>query len=155
MLEMAQEHQLPEDVIGEELSEIYAMLEGLDLTEQIARLGPPVVTSEHVLPKNECCHFVTPVRFGRRRSDQIGHLELTSGWLKFHGALDMSIVWAEVGDVERCGRDMVVSLSNGRRVLRFSCHAIRETVRAVVVCKYLVNEARGKDAHADAVSASQ
>jgi hypothetical protein len=153
MLEMARELQLHEDLIGDELAEIRASLEGLDLAEQIARHGPPVVASVRPLPGNETCHFATPVRLGRRRSDQVGHLELTSGWLKFHGALDVSIVWAEIADVERAGRDIVVALSPRRRVLRFCCHAIGEGVRGAVVGKYLVNDARMQDAPTDPFSA--
>ena len=153
MLRMARELQLGDDTIGDELTEIRASLEALDLADEIARLGPPVVASVRPLPADDSCHFATPVRLGRRRFDQIGHLELTGSWLKFHGALDVSIVWAEVADVERVGRQIVVSLGARRRVFRFCCHAIGESVRGAVVGKYLVNSARMKEARMDAFSA--
>ena len=153
MLEMAHELLLPEEMISDELAEIRASLDGFDLADEIARHGPPVVASVRALPADESCHFATPVRFGRRRSDQIGHLELTSGWLKFHGALDISIVWAEVATLERSRRDIVVSIRGRRRVLRFCCHAIGEAVRGAAVGKYLLNAARMKDALAGTLSA--
>jgi hypothetical protein len=65
-------------------------------------------------------------------------VELTSSWLKFHGALDMSVVWSEVSSVERDGRDIIVSLLDSRRVLRFCCHSSEEAARGASVAKHLV-----------------
>lgn len=155
MLEVARELQLHEDAISDELTEIRASLDGLDLADHLARNGPPIVASDRPLPRDEWCHFVTAVRFGRRRADQIGHMELTSGWLKFHGALDVSIVWAEIAHVERLGRDILVSLVDSRRVLRFCCHTIGEAVRGAAVANYLVNAARTTEAQTRAVSVSR
>ncbi|MBI4265019.1 MAG: hypothetical protein HY657_11650 [Acidobacteria bacterium] len=146
LLEMARELHLQDDTISAELAEIRASFEALDLADQIARSGLPVVVSLGGLAEGDLCHFVTPVRFGRRRSDQIGHLELTSGWLKFHGALDVSVVWTEVSDVHRADRDIVVALADSRRVLRFCCHAVGEAARGAVVGTYLANAARGREA---------
>src|SRR5262245_66576769 len=87
-------------------------------TELAARLRrgelPKVQAPDPLAPGDEC-HFVTPVRFGRRRADQYGHLVLTSGWLKFRGTIDVSVAWGEVADVQRARRELVVR-SEERRV---------------------------------------
>ena len=99
--------------------------------------GERVVISLDPLPAGERCHFAAPVRFGRRRGDQIGHVELTTSWLRFHGALDMSVVWSEVAWIERDGRDILVSLLESRRVLRFCCHSPEEAARGASVAQPL------------------
>jgi hypothetical protein len=145
LVDMARELHLQDDAISDELAEIRASFEALDLADHIARGDLPVVISLETLPEGECCHFVTPVRFGRRRADQFGHLELTTSWLRFHGALDVSVVWPAIADVQRTGRDVMVSLVDSRRVLRFCCHALSEAARGAVVAQYLVNAARARD----------
>lgn len=149
LLEMARNLHLKDESISDELSEIRASFEALDLADQIARGNLPVVASLDARPQDDCCHFVTPVRFGRRRSDQIGHLELTRGWLKFHGALDISVVWTEVAAVQRLTRDIVVSLVDSKRLLRFCCHAPGEAARGAVIATYLANAARQADDEPD------
>lgn len=137
LVERARELDLREEDVLEELDEIRMCLEAIDFAERIGRDGLPVLTPLNRLPPDDRCHFFTPVRFGRRRGDQIGHLELTSGWVKFHGALDLSVVWTEVANVERVGRDIIVSLVDSHRVLRFSCHALEEAARGAVVARHL------------------
>jgi hypothetical protein len=137
LLQRARELDLREEDVQEELDELRMSLEAIDFADRIAREGLPVITSSKPLPPEDRCHFFTPVRFGRRRSDQIGHLELTTGWVKFHGALDLSVVWTEVSAVERKGHDIIVALVDSRRVLRFSCHALEEAARGAVVAQHL------------------
>src|SRR5438094_8855012 len=84
-------------------------LETIELANRLRRGEWPTATAPDPLAPGDECHYVTPVRFGRRRADQYGHLILTSGWLKFRGTLDLSIMWSEVGDVHRVSRDVVVS----------------------------------------------
>jgi hypothetical protein len=141
LLERAQELGLGGDEIRSELAEIRVALEALDFADRLTLEGLPVVASVDRLPSGERCHFATPVRFGRRRSDQIGHVELTSSWLKFHGALDVSVVWSEVSGVEREGRDILVSLLESRRILRFCCHSAEEAARGTSVARYLISGA--------------
>jgi hypothetical protein len=147
LLDMARSLNLQAEAIAGELAEIRASFEALDLADQIAHGALPVAASLDARPHKNACHFFTPVRFGRRRSDQIGHLELTQTWLKFHGALDVSVVWSEVGAVQRNGRDIVVSLVDSKRLLRFSCHALSEAARGAVIATHLANAAReaGRD----------
>ncbi len=142
LLAMARELHLRDESISEELAEIRASFEALDLADQIARSGLPIVVGFGTPPLGESCHFVTPVRFGRRRSDQFGHLDLTSSWLRFHGALDLSVVWTEVASVQRSGHDIVISLAESSRCFRFCCHALSEAARGAVVASYLANAAR-------------
>jgi hypothetical protein len=138
LIERARELGLRDEEILLELHEIRVALDALDYAERLTVDGLPVVPSIDRLPPGEDCHFATPVRFGRRRGDQIGHVEFTSGWLKFHGALDMSVVWSEVTSVERDGRDIMVSLADSQRVLRFCCHSAEEAARGTSVARHLV-----------------
>lgn len=137
LVERARELGLREEDVLEELDEMRTSIEAIDFAERIAREGLPVITLLNPRPPDDRCHFVTPVRFGRRRNDQIGHLELTSGWVTFRGALDLSVVWTEVAGVERDGREIALSLVDSRRVLRFRCHALEEAARAAVVARHL------------------
>lgn len=114
-----------------------AARETIDLRDRIARQGLPVVDSTGRLPPDEHAHFVTPVRFGRRRSDQCGHLELTSARIRFRGALDVGVAWSEVESVERDGHDIVVSLAASPKVLRFSCYAAVEAARGALIAQEL------------------
>jgi hypothetical protein len=139
LIERARELGLRDDDILLELEEIRVALYALDFAECLALEGLPVVPSVDPLPAGERCHFAAPVRFGRRRGDQIGHVELTTSWLKFHGALEMSVVWSEVASIERDGRDILVSLLESRRVLRFCCHSAEEAARGASVARHLVS----------------
>jgi hypothetical protein len=109
---------------------------------------PKVLAPDPLAPGDEC-HFVTPVRFGRRRADQYGHLVLTSGWLKFRGTIDVSVTWGEVAEVQRARREIVVSLRDSRRLLRFSCHSESEAVRGVLIAEYLAQSAQRATAESD------
>ena len=138
LIDRARELGLRDEEILLELHEIRVALEALDYAERLTIDGLPIVSSIDRLPPGEHCHFATPVRFGRRRGDQIGHVELTSGRLKFHGALDLSVVWSEVTSIERDGRDIIVALADSRRVLRFCCHSAEEAARGASVARHLV-----------------
>jgi hypothetical protein len=125
----------------------------LATTELAARLRrgelPKVKAPDPLAPGDEC-HFVTPVRFGRRRADQYGHLVLTSGWLKFRGTVDVSAAWGEVGEVQRARREIVVSLRDSRRLLRFSCHSEGEAARGALIAQHLAQSAQLATADSDA-----
>ena len=114
-------------------------------TELAARLRrgelPRVKAPDPLAPGDEC-HFVSPVRFGRRRVDQYGHLVLTSGWLKFRGTVDVSVAWSEVADVQHSRREVVVSLRDSRRLLRFSCHSEAEAARGALIAQHLAQSAQ-------------
>jgi hypothetical protein len=112
-----------------------------ELANRLCRGDLPVVMPpDHLAPGDEC-HFVAPVRFGRRRSDQYGHLLLTSGWLKFRGTLDISVTWSEVTDARRAAREIVISLQESRRLLRFSCHSEAEAARGATIAQHLAQSA--------------
>jgi hypothetical protein len=113
-----------------------------DLAASLQRGELPRVKAPDPLPPGDECHFVTPVRFGRRRVDQYGHLVLTSGWLKFRGTVDVSVAWGEVAEMQRSGREVVVSLRDSRRLLRFSCHSEAEAVRGVLIAQHLTQSAQ-------------
>jgi hypothetical protein len=117
-------------------------LETTELVNRLRRGELPTATAPDPLAPGDECHYVTPVRFGRRRADQYGHLILTSGWLKFRGTLDLSVTWSEVADVHRISRDVVVSLQDSRRLLRFSCHSDSEAARGAVLAQHLTQSAR-------------
>jgi hypothetical protein len=124
-------------------------IDARELADQLRRGNLPQATAPDPLAPGDECHFVTPVRFGRRRADQYGHLVLTSGWLKFRGTLDLSVAWSEVGAVHGAAREVVVSLQDSRRLLRFSCHSESEAERGVVIAQYLAQSARPLTAETD------
>jgi hypothetical protein len=82
-------------------------------------------------------HFHTPVRFGRRRSDQYGRLLLTDGWLTFRGSRDLSVAWTEVTSVQRAGSDLLVTIEDQPEVLRFACHSEQDAARGELIAERL------------------
>jgi hypothetical protein len=109
-----------------------------DLTRQIADDGLPLVAARRPLPPDEQCHFAAPVRFGRRRADAFGYLELTNLRIRFHGSIDLGIAWNEVAGVELVGHDIIVSLGGTRRRLRFCCQALGEAIEGSVIAHHLI-----------------
>lgn len=142
LLRRAQELGLREDEVTDELAQLQACLEALDLKDRLARGEFPAAKPMDPLPPGDLCHFVCAVRFGRRRSDQFGHLVMTTGWLKFRGSLDVSVAWSEVVGVRRDGREIIVRLQDSRRVLRFSCHSYSEAARGGVLAEHLALASR-------------
>jgi len=132
-------------------AEVSAELEAVELANRLKHGDMPIAEAPGVVAPGDQCHFVAPARFGRRRSDNYGHLVLTGGWLKFRGTLDVSVGWGEVADVQRAGRDIVVSLEESRRLLRFSCYSAAEAARGGVIAQYLASSARphAVDTHGD------
>lgn len=143
LLTLAHQLGLRDEEIPEELTRIHASISALELRDGFTRGQLPLVDSRDGLPADELCHFAAPVRLGRRRSDQIGHLQLTSERLMFRGARDVNIVWADVTAVERSDRDVVVShAEDSPRSLRFSCQTLDEAVRSGVIAQHLMQRAR-------------
>jgi hypothetical protein len=145
LIARARELGLKEDEVSDELEQLRAAVEAVELRAALARGELPSADAPDPLPAGDTCHFLCAVRFGRRRSDQFGHLLLTSGWLKFRGPLDVTVTWGEVSVVKRDGREIVVGLKESRRVLRFSCHSLQEAARGAVIADHLVR-AGGTDA---------
>jgi hypothetical protein len=81
-------------------------------------------------------HLTLPVRFGRRRTDQVGHLVFATAWLQFRGTVDMSVPWSEVSRVEHEDAALVVSLHGTQRTLRFSCQSHEDAVRCTVMATH-------------------
>jgi hypothetical protein len=132
---------LEEQEVREELQQLHACLDAVDLKARLAKGELPSADAPDPMAPGDTCHFVSPVRFGRRRADQFGHLVLSSGWLKFRGALDMSVAWSEIVQVTRAGREILVRLHDSKRVLRFSCHSYAEAARGGVLAEYFAHAA--------------
>ena len=137
---------LREDEVAEELAQLRACIDALDLREGLSRGEFPSAELSDPVAPGEACYFVCAVRFGRRRADQFGHLVLTNASLRFRGALDVSIGWGEIASVRRNARDVIVALQDSRRVLRFCCHSHMEAARAGVLAEYLAQAARDESA---------
>jgi hypothetical protein len=148
LLALAATLELPPAAIAAEVSDIHALIDGWRLREALGRGEWPMAASPDPLPAADVCHFVSPVRFGRRRADQFGHLVLTSARLRFRGALDVGVAWHEVESVTREARDVVVAIQNSRRLLRFSCRSLDDAVRATVLGQRLTLEAADPDSTA-------
>jgi hypothetical protein len=142
LLDRAVELGLPETEIGEELAELRAGLDALDLQERLARGEIPLSTAPEPMSAGDLCYFVCPVRFGRRRADQFGRLSLSLGRLKFIGALEVSVAWSEIASVQRDGRQILVTLQDSTRLLRFCCVTYAEAARGLVVAEYLSHAAK-------------
>jgi hypothetical protein len=133
--------QLRDEEIAGELVSIRASLDALDLAARLERGDLPVVPVPGLAP-GDTCHFAAAVRFGRRRADQFGHLALTRGWLKFRGGFDISVAWSEVSNVERAGAEIIVSLNESRRLLRFACQTTSDAARGGILAQHLARVAR-------------
>jgi hypothetical protein len=142
LIERVAELGLHEDEVAEDLAPLRACIEAVDLEARLARGEQPVVEASDALAPGDSCHFLCAVRFGRRRADQFGHLVLSSGWLKFRGALDVSVAWSEIASVRRDRRELMIALQDSTRVLRFSCHSHSEAARAGVIARHLAHAAR-------------
>lgn len=101
----------------------------------------------HAPPAEDPCHVTVPVRFGRRKTDQVGHLVLTSTWLKFCGRVELHVAWGEVARVEQTGAQMMVFLHEPRRVLCFCCQNDEEASRGAVVAMHLATLAQSESYH--------
>jgi hypothetical protein len=119
-----------------EPEEARARLSERELSDSIAAGALPVVATDAPLPAGNVCHFASPVRFGRRRADQFGHLELTSASLKFKGVIDVSVCWSEVADVHRVGREVIVTLEDSNRPMQFWCPSMADAARAAVLARH-------------------
>jgi hypothetical protein len=106
--------------------------------ETRAITGPPLAP--------EACHHRLAVRFGRRKTDQVGHLVMSTNWLQFQGRVDLHVSWAEIATVQQAGDDLIVSLHDTRRLLRFCCAGPGEAAHATAVGRQLAALA-----HADPV----
>ena len=149
LLDYARTLELRDDEISEELAAIRASLDALELSARLERGDFPIVPQPGLAPGDRC-HFTAPVRFGRRRADQFGHLVLTTGWLKLRGALDVGVPWTEVSAVERAGADVIVPLVNSRRLLRISCQSVSDAARGGIIAQHLLQRARAGAADATA-----
>jgi hypothetical protein len=92
-------------------------------------------------------HFTIPVRFGRRKTDQVGHLVLTTAALNFRGTVDMSVLWTQVARIDRADTELVIALYETRRILRFCCFGEEEAARASAIGNHLVGLAQSQPLH--------
>jgi hypothetical protein len=100
--------------------------------------GPTCLqTPPTALQGRDECHFSTPVRFGRRKTDQVGHLVLTTLSLTFHGTVDVTMSWTGVARADAADRDIVIALQGTRRILRFCCHGHDEATRGAAIANHL------------------
>jgi hypothetical protein len=137
LVALARELELRDEDIREELAQIDIARRAMTLADDIRMRGLPEVTPLASLPADELCHFVAPVRFERRRTDRIGHLELTIGRVRFSGTRDITDAWTEITAAERCGRDIILSLVDSRRRLRFGCTTADEAALGAVIARHL------------------
>jgi hypothetical protein len=139
LIDRAGELRLPADTIADELAQLRACIEAIDLKAALARGELPRADAPVAIASGDICHFVCAVRFGRRRADQVGHLVLSSSALQFHGALDVNARWSEVVNVRRNGREVIVAPHASSRMLRFCCHSYAEAARAGVIAAHLAS----------------
>jgi hypothetical protein len=86
-----------------------------ELAAGLERGELPTVKAPDPLAPDDECHFVSPV---------------------------VSVAWSEVAEVQRARREVVVSLRDSRRLLRFSCHSEGEAARGALIAQHLVQSAQ-------------
>jgi hypothetical protein len=143
VLDLPRELNLPEQDIADDLVRVRASLAALTLTEEIAAGRMPLVQMTAASTPGAVGHFQTSVRFGRRRSDQFGQLMMTRDLLTFRGPTGLSVAWTEVVDVQRAGADLIVTLADRGRSLRFSCDSVDHAARGGVIAEHLRRSASG------------
>src|SRR3954470_14461428 len=137
VLKMANDLDLHDDEIADDVGRVHASIAALELLEQIESGRLPVVAAAPTLSSGDTCHFVAPVRCGRRRADQFGELFLTTGWLRFAGRVDASVGWNQIADIQRAGKTLVVTVDGRRGAFRFSFQSVEEAVRCGVIAGHL------------------
>jgi hypothetical protein len=147
LIDRVAELGLREEEVRDDVAQLRACIEALDLQAHLSRGELPHVEAVGGLAPGDACHFVCPVRFGRRRADQVGHLLLSACCLQFRGALDVSVAWSEVATVRRDGREILVRLQDSTRTLRFSCPSHAEAARAGILAEHLARLAHGDTGH--------
>jgi hypothetical protein len=143
VLDLARELNLSEQDIADDLVRVRASLAALTLTEEIAAGRMPLIQMTAARRAGSVGHFQASARLGRRRSDQFGQLMMTADRLTFHGPTDLSVGWTEVVDVERAGADLIVTLADRSRSLRFSCDSVEHAARGGVIAEHLRRSASG------------
>jgi hypothetical protein len=133
---------LREDEVSDELAQLRASLDALDLKESLAQGELPFAETPDFVAPGEACHFVCAVRFGRRRADQFGHLVMSPARLEFRGVVDVSAAWSDIASVRRAGRELLIVLREKERVLRFSCQSHADAARGGVIADHLAGLAR-------------
>jgi hypothetical protein len=70
----------------------------------------------------------------------VGHLELTTWRLRFHGKADFDVPWTQVTRLEIEDRDLVVRLeSDRRRMLRFCFQTHEEADKAALLVRSIAS----------------
>jgi hypothetical protein len=94
--------------------------------------------------RSDDAHLLLPVRFGRRRTDQVGHLAFGSQALSFTGTIELSIPWTNVSRVRPDENRLIVSLHDSRRLLCFCCQGADDAARGAVVASHLATLAQSE-----------
>ena len=104
--------------------------------------APPTSLQTPPAGPEDQCHFSTSVRFGRRKTDQVGQVALTTLWLQFRGRVDLSVSWADISDVRYTGRDIAISLHESRRLLHLCCLSDDDAARTAAIASHLAGIAQ-------------
>ena len=83
------------------------------------------------------CHFIAPVRFGRRKTDQVGHLVLSDTGIAFHGSVDLAVPWSDTLRVEHRDVHIVIVLKGRAKTLRFCCQTADDARRGAAIADHL------------------
>jgi hypothetical protein len=143
VLDLARELNVSEQDVTDDFERVRASLAALTLAEEIAAGHIPVVPMTGAMTPGAVGHFQAPVRLGRRRSDQLGELMMTPDQLTFRGPTELTVAWTQVANVQRAGADLIVTLADRDRSLRFSCDSVDHAARGGVIAEHLQRSASG------------
>ena len=111
------------------------------------------MTAAAPVAAGEAAILTAPVRFGRRKNDPAGHLQLTSGSLTFLADQALSVGWARISAVAHVDCDVIFSLCDSHRVLRFCCQTTHEAARLLVVARHFsIGSTEAQSSHTPAAA---
>jgi hypothetical protein len=129
-----------------ELEQIQGRLDLDTLATRVARDGLPVLVTQHKALGDERCHYSCPATLVEGESDSPGRLLVGERRLLFLGGRGLAAGWGTVRAVAVDGRDLVVQLGSGKRLLR--CISVSDALCAAFIASRLIASRPGRPASA-------
>jgi hypothetical protein len=114
---------LTDDDVELEVEALRGAVDLIDLQEQVARDGLPIVPHQHKSLGGERCHFIASVSLADDTSQRSGRLFFTETRLAFVSTPLVTLPWGAIAAIREDGRDLIV-VAPGRGALhRFRCNS--------------------------------
>jgi hypothetical protein len=117
---------LTDDDVELEIEALHGARDLLDLQDQVARDGLPVVPHQHKTLAGERCVFIASVSLADETTQRTGRLFLTEKRLVFVSTPLVTLPWGAINRIVDDGRDLIV-VAPGRGALhRFRCNSFAD-----------------------------